>query len=341
MADAASQLLNGLELPAHATGEHHFHLFHHSADADADAAAHAHAPSSGALAPHERAWAADAAGRYLDAHRGDVPAARAALARTLAWRRTAIPPPPGVPSCDACGASDQAHCITCLGLTDDGRPLIYLSPPRARDLRTASCTQHLVSELEAGFALTGAAKASVWFVDLRGFSLLQSGMNPGLGLAYVRLLSEHYPERLSQLLLVAAPRYFDWFLSALRPFIDARTLAKIVSLHTLDDARAWIAAHCDGRRGDTDAVGGAGEGAAAAVAASSPAADGAPPPSAAAMTMGAWLRAALDLHPEPGNLPPRLPDGAPPAPSVRGKNGVSAKQQHAWASSAVEQANHR
>jgi hypothetical protein len=308
MANAAAQLLDGLEVPPHVPEGHHFHLFHHEIAAPAAAAA---------LSDHERAWAADAAARYLDAHRGDVPAARTALARTLAWRRTTIPPPPGVPSCDACGADDTAHCITCVGLTDDGRPLIYLSPPRARDLRTHSCTQHLVSELEAGFALPGAAPASVWFVDLRGFSLLQSGMNPGLGLAYVRLLSEHYPERLSQLLLVAAPGYFEWFLGALRPFIDARTAAKIVGLRTLDDARAWVAQHCDRHAGGSERGSREGGDAADDGATTTPAA--AAPPT---MAVGAWLRQALELHPEPGNLPPRMPDGAPPAPSVRGRNAA-------------------
>jgi len=247
-----------------------------------------------ALAPHETAFAAEAAARYLAAHAGDAARARAALRDTLLWRRTAVPAPPALPPCAACARDPTSHCIVCVGLLDDGRPVIYLSPPRARDLSTPSCTAHLTSELEAAFTLPGAASAAVWLVDLRDFSLLQSGMNPTLGLAYARLLSAHYPERLSQLVLATAPSYFSLFLSAITPFLDARTAAKIVRLDSAHAVATWLDAH-------------------AAVAA--PPGGGVPLLDGAAAggprTPGEWLRQAMAMPPLPGSLPQSLPPGAP------------------------------
>lgn len=250
------------------------------------------------LQPHETAFAREASRRYLVANRLDARRAGDALAATLRWRRDAVPPPPALPGCAACAREATSHCITCVGLLDDGRPVIYLSPPRARDLGTASCTAHLVSELEAAFALPGAAGAGVWLVDLRGFSLLQSGMNPGLGLAYVRLLAAHFPERLSQLVLATPPGYFSLFLGAITPFLDGRTAAKIVSLGTPAEVGAWLDAHAavpPGERGEAPAR----------------------PP----RTTGEWLRQALALEPRPGNLPAALPPGAPPPVHTRGPAG--------------------
>lgn len=267
-------------------------------------------PSQGGLTKSsgdEARWAAEAVERYLIAYKNEAAAATAALAKTVRWRRETVPLPPRLPRCDACQREATSHCITCVGLLNDGRPVIYLSPPRARDLGTASCTQHLISELEAAFSIRGCASAGVWFVDLRGFSLLQSGMNPGLGLAYVRLLSDHYPERLSTLLLVQPPYYFELFLSALRPFLDARTAAKIVTLHSNEEVESWIARHADDRPGEAAGDDG-GKG-------------GDKHHSGEDVSVGEWLREAFRLEPAPGNLPPRLPASAPPAVQARGVRG--------------------
>jgi hypothetical protein len=274
-------------------------------------------PGDAPLAPHETAFAAEASSRYLAAAGGNAAQALIALRATLAWRRAAVPPPPALPRCAACARDPESHCIVCVGLLDDGRPVVYLSPPRARDLGTVSCTAHLTSELEAAFALPGAAPAAVWLVDLRGFSLLQSGMNPALGVVYARLLSAHYPERLSQLVLATPPGYFSLFISAIMPFLDKRTASKIVTLSSAADVDEWLGKHAAGApsvprgAGEGEAAGG---GDAARAGAPSPAADaGGPPP----RSVGEWLRQAVQLPPLPGSLPLCLPPGAPVPVSLR------------------------
>ena len=267
-------------------------------------------PGQPPLPPHETAFASEAASRYLAANNGDAAKALAALRATLAWRRAAVPPPPALPRCAACARDPESHCIMCVGLLDDGRPIVYLSPPRARDLGTASCTAHLTSELEAAFALPGAAAAAVWLVDLRGFSLLQSGMNPGLGISYARLLSAHYPERLSQLVLATPPGYWTLFLGAVLPFLDARTAAKIVTLGSAAAVTEWLDKHA-GAPPPPTACGGE-EGAGAPSLAPTPAAGVGGPRS-----VGEWLRQAVSMPPLPGSLPPCLPPGAPMPVSMR------------------------
>jgi hypothetical protein len=128
----------------------------------------------------------------------------------------------------------------------------------------------------------------VWWVDLRGFSLLQSGWNPRLGVAYARTLASHYPERLHTLLLVEPPWVFTAFLAALRPFVDAATMNKVVTVGTRNEAEAWIAEHA--RQAAIEGGNAVARKEAAAVC--------------------AWLAAAYALEPVPGNLPYLAPPGA-------------------------------
>jgi len=233
--------------------------------------------------PREASWAAAAAARYLVASRSKPDAAAAALAATLAWRAGL----PDVPGCAACARDATSHCIICAGALRDGRPVIYLSPPRARNLEVGPCTEHLLSELEAAFAADARGTAqAVWLADMRGFSLLQ---DPRTGIAYARLLSSHYPERLGRLVVATPPTVFGLFLRALMPFIDARTASKITMLHAPADVAAWV---------DT-ATWGPGE----------PGGDGG--------AVRAWLRGAIEMDPAPGNLPPSLPPSAPAPTALR------------------------
>ena len=259
------------------------------------------------LSPLELSWAASAAPRYLAAH-GSVSSARSALQATLAWRRATLPPPPALPPCLSCRAAPAAHCITCIGLLPDSRPCVYLSPPRATHLDTVSCTSHLISELEAMATLPGAAPQAVWLMDMRGFSYRRDGLNIGVGVSFARVLQNHYPERLGLFLLCCAPMSFNLFMSALRPFLDARTAAKIVVLRTPAEVTMWIDAHAVGAS-DAEGEGGAVEGSAPSVA--------------------QWLKHAFTLPPVAGALPPCLPRTAPLAVALRGEDASTCGVQGA------------
>lgn len=253
------------------------------AAAAAAVAASALARVSPPASAREAAWASTAAARYLVAAKSHADAASASLAATLAWR-AGLPP---VPRCAACAADATAHCIVCAGALRDGRSVIYLSPPRARNMELHACTEHLLSELEAAFSRDAAGHAqAVWLADMRGFSILQ---DPRIGVAYARLLSAHYPERLGRLVITTPPTIFSLFLRALLPFVDARTAGKITTLHAPADVDAWV----------TAATWGPGE------------------PGGDDGAVRAWLRLAIAMTPTPGNLPPALPPSAPTPTAMR------------------------
>jgi len=53
----------------------------------------------------------------------------------------------------------------------------------------------------------------------------------------LRLLQAHYPERLGAAVVINPPQLFSLFYNAIRPFLDARTAAKVHLLAARDPAR--------------------------------------------------------------------------------------------------------
>jgi len=73
-------------------------------------------------------------------------------------------------------------------------------------------------------------------VDFSGFGW-RDVTNVSIGLGFANVLPHHYPERLYRIVMINRPKVFDVLLAVMHPFLDDRTLGKLVS-----------------ERGDADAV---------------------------------------------------------------------------------------
>lgn len=62
---------------------------------------------------------------------------------------------------------------------------------------------------------------------------------------FATVLPHHYPERLHKIVMINRPYFFDILLGAIKPFLDARTLGKLVSVRGSPEAveKQLIAEH--------------------------------------------------------------------------------------------------
>jgi hypothetical protein len=174
-----------------------------------------------------------------------------------------------------------------------GSPLLYMSAPRARNLNTNDCVEHLIEALERSFCSPkndDIPDTGIWIFDGRGYSLLAGATNPNLGIAYARTLQNHFPERLGKCLLVDVPWSFSTFWAIVRPFLAPATAAKVV---TISGREALVTALDELQ---------------------------------VSPQQKAWVLDAFDMEPLPGNLPATpLPDGAPKMSSELPRAAVKKK----------------
>jgi hypothetical protein len=204
--------------------------------------------------------------RYAAATNGDAAAAKARLLATVAWRDESLVPPL---SCPDCSADPLSHCFHCIGFSEPteaeprGCALVYACAARARTNETVGAVRHMLHTLEQAWAAPAAngAERLLWIVDFNGFgmshamqgawrraecpppppSLSRTHMHTRTGKTSNAFLSQfqaHLPERLGLALLINPPWVFDLLLAVMRPFIDARTMAKVKILRPAEGALA-------------------------------------------------------------------------------------------------------
>lgn len=212
------------------------------------------------MSEHDAAFLArhDTLARYAVAHNGDTAAATRGLEATLAWRRAQVKRPS---TCPGCEEDFGAHCFVPLGLTEPAAavaadaaaggaggagsadtgagaidaevaalgplPIVYASQPRARDADIDRQMSHMVHTLEHVFEAAPHSARWLWIVDFNGFGLREA-LAARVGINTVSVFSAHMPERMGRIVLLNAPGVFSMFFGALKPFVDARTMAKIV-----------------------------------------------------------------------------------------------------------------
>ena len=213
--------------------------------------------------------------RYLEAHRGNVEAAKAALLASVAWRAASLKP--GF-SCAPCAASPGEHCFVPLGADATGAMLVYGCPGRASgsgDIEsTVTHVAHALDKQFAGEESAAVPRQWVWVVDFSGFGLTHA-LQARLGLSFGFMFRDHFPERLKKIVLINPPLLFRGLVSALSAIADERTVAKLTPLMAATPEEAVGAlrdrfdVHCE--------------------------------------VVLAWLRAVLSSPPTPGTLPPLPP----------------------------------
>jgi hypothetical protein len=184
----------------------------------------------------EKAWAKRGCRRFLRAHRGDQTRAQENMQSTLEWRRHAVKPEAWA---GRYTKDQHEFCFVPLGLDNAGRPVVYGSPCRASNRDVPATVDHVIMEIEHAFSKEGEIVPSpggvvcdeqwVWCVDFNGFGFGDL-LNPEMGRRFVSVFDSHFPERLGCLLLLDPPIIFTMLLAAVRPFMDAATTAKIVTV---------------------------------------------------------------------------------------------------------------
>ncbi|EFJ50825.1 hypothetical protein VOLCADRAFT_88143 [Volvox carteri f. nagariensis] len=118
-------------------------------------------------------------------------------------------------------------------------------------------------------AMKGGQEKWVWLMDMRGYSRANSPpITPCLfpsypdtrnhldvAMATLRILSDHFPERLHRCFFIDAPSLFSFLFSALWPFVDPVTRQKIVFVASKDYAKQIEAVEAAGSdEGQRDAA---------------------------------------------------------------------------------------
>jgi hypothetical protein len=168
--------------------------------------------------------------RYLEASRGDVEAAKAALLASVAWRAATLQPNF---SCAPCAATPGEHCFIPLGADATGAALVYGCPARASGSgnieHTIAHVAHALEKQFTGEAGGPAPRQWVWIVDFSGFGLTHA-LQARLGLSFGYMFREQFPERLKRIVLINPPLLFRGLLAALSAIADERTVAKLTPL---------------------------------------------------------------------------------------------------------------
>jgi hypothetical protein len=119
-----------------------------------------------------------------------------------------------------------------------GRPLVVVHSgrfdPKVRDISVAIAA--IVYQMERAAIAAGSEKQFVIFYDRTGFSLRKNWDFEYIKTA-VTTLSDNYPERLGGVFLYPATAILAGLVAMIKPFMDARTSAKV---HTITSDKALL-----------------------------------------------------------------------------------------------------
>ncbi|KAJ9067139.1 hypothetical protein DSO57_1002625 [Entomophthora muscae] len=162
--------------------------------------------------------------RYLNANKWDVKSAFKALSSTQDWRKEF--------KVKDLVASDfftegETGKIYCNGFSNENNPILYLTPSRQNSNDTAANLRFIVYSVELAICMLppGVDKLLV-VIDLRGYSPRQSSFSSEAR-QLITIFADHYPERLSRVILLKASWIFSTFFKLASPFIDPVTRNKI------------------------------------------------------------------------------------------------------------------
>eukprot|EP00283_Hemiselmis_rufescens_P021068 CAMPEP_0173444638 /NCGR_PEP_ID=MMETSP1357-20121228/32621_1 /TAXON_ID=77926 /ORGANISM="Hemiselmis rufescens, Strain PCC563" /LENGTH=275 /DNA_ID=CAMNT_0014410699 /DNA_START=11 /DNA_END=834 /DNA_ORIENTATION=- len=165
--------------------------------------------------------------RFAVARRGNLEGARKQLDKCLRWREENLTADPLHLKCDDCERDRHSHCFFSLGLDAISRNVVYASAPRARTNEAHGAVSHMSRTLELGWSHPHVAPQWVWIVDFNGFSM-KDAMQIKTSVAVMSTFSDIMPERLGQIVLVNPPTILSIILAACKPFVDERTMSKVV-----------------------------------------------------------------------------------------------------------------
>uniref|UniRef100_A0A061SFM8 CRAL-TRIO domain-containing protein n=1 Tax=Tetraselmis sp. GSL018 TaxID=582737 RepID=A0A061SFM8_9CHLO len=161
--------------------------------------------------------------RFIRAVDGNLTLAAKRLSATCEWRERE-----GIKDmiCTACLRNPRSHYMHVVGTDLSGQPVIYSIFSNAVDKNPEENKKHMIHQFETAVKLMPPGiERWVWVMDFHGFGM--ADCNPKIAKIFLSLTSTHYPERLSNIVVVGAPALFNGLWSMLRPMVPDVTKEKI------------------------------------------------------------------------------------------------------------------
>jgi len=199
--------------------------------------------------------------RYLVARNWKLQKAEAQLRATLKWRLQENPGAKKFEDSKIARRNPWGLSMRLIGFSEDGRPIVYTNYTHANERWNADGNiDHVQRLMEAssevlfqrrneGLNPSAASRQCIWVVDFDGFCIRDSSPRSAILTAH---LMAHYPEMLSQVVLLNSPALFSGTFRAVSVVLDDRTRSKVVfisknsmqKLHSLigQEATDWIIA---------------------------------------------------------------------------------------------------
>ena len=178
--------------------------------------------------------------RYLRARDSNLEAAETMLEATLKWRAQHFDSNDGSERCcRPCETDPRSHCFFQLFTDTVGRKVLYSCAARASNKVIDDNMMHMAWEIEHLFGGRNSDPGKItWIIDMNGFGMLD--LHPGMGSATFPMFANHFPERLSQIVLLDAPVIFSGLFKVIVPLLDPVTRNKIVFLKGHAQRTKWI-----------------------------------------------------------------------------------------------------
>jgi hypothetical protein len=165
--------------------------------------------------------------RYLIARDWDLNKAEDMLNESLQWRRD-FKPHEITP--ESIAEEAQTGKIYINGTDKLGRPIIIMRPERENTSNTQNQLKLLVYTLETAVSTMGEGVSQlVWVIGFANFSM-SSMPSISQTMETIKILSNHYPERLGLAVMLDTPWLFGFFWRSVSGFINQKTASKVLMI---------------------------------------------------------------------------------------------------------------
>ncbi|PWN39153.1 CRAL/TRIO domain-containing protein [Ceraceosorus guamensis] len=198
----------------------------HKAKESASAASTSTSPAPAWYRTWEETFLKDATTlpRYARASKWDLENAKKRISETLYWRRSYRPE---LISPDEVVEEAKTGKQVLSGFDKDGRPVLYLRPGRENTTPSPRQIRFLVYALERSLDIAPEGVETLTIII--DYKSATQASNPSLSqaLKVLNILQAHYVERMGRAFVCNVPWYLNAFFSAISPFLDPATRAKI------------------------------------------------------------------------------------------------------------------
>jgi len=165
--------------------------------------------------------------RYLIARDWDCDKSEDMLRETLKWRKEFKPQSITEKDIQEEGQSGKQYIH---GFDKSGRPIVIMRPDRENTNNYEKQIQYLVYTMERAIrSMPEGVSQLIWIIAFADFSMSNS---PPINqcIETIKILSNHYPERLAYCYMMDTPWIFGLFWRSVSGFINQKTASKVVMI---------------------------------------------------------------------------------------------------------------